>query len=274
MNTELIRLDNISFAYPDQTRALEEISLILKRGGRYALAGHNGAGKTTLFLLLTAILQPQSGVISLGGEPYSYKTKPLRELRRRVGLVMQNPDWQLFNPTVEREIAYGLYNLGLPQAEISRKTAAMLELFGLQEVREKPPHFLSYGQKKKVCLAAILAVEPEVLILDEPTAGLDLAQQEKLLTYLENLNGITVLIATHDLEFAYAFTSDWLILEKGRLVFNGSLPVADLIQQERFLPPVLKLEKALIKSGRIEPADQILNSTDKLINHILQKVQP
>ena len=221
----LFRLENLSHVYSDGTIALDNVSLSFERGERIALLGTNGSGKTTLLHHLNGILKPTSGRIFYADKPFQYDSKSLLELRRRVGFVFQDPNDQLFAPTVKQDVAFGPLNLGVPADQVKKIVAEALQTVGMAELAEKPPHFLSLGQKKRVALAGVLAMQPEVIIMDEPTSNLDPRATSEILHLLVKLNkdaGITLLLATHDVDMVPLFANKLYILSKGRIVSQGS----------------------------------------------------
>lgn len=215
--TPLLELSGISFAYSPDKPILQGLDLTVSRGERVALLGHNGAGKSTLFLLLAGLQEQWSGTLTLAGTPVSPKER--LQLRRHIALVLQNSNYQLFTPSVEEELAFGLKNLGLQGPELQQRLEELLDLYELQPLRHRPPHQLSEGQKKWVALAAILATEPEVILLDEPTAALDQRYTRRVLQLLDRLSleGKTIILSTHDMELANQFAQRVLLLEQGKL---------------------------------------------------------
>src|SRR3989304_4767598 len=221
----LFRLENVSHRYSDGTLALNDVSLSFDKGERIALLGTNGSGKTTLLYHLNGILKPTSGKIYYEDKPLQYDSKALLELRKRVGFVFQDPNDQLFAPTVKQDVAFGPLNLGQSPDQVKKIVEESLRTVGMAEFAEKPPHFLSLGQKKRVALAGVLAMQPEVLIMDEPTSNLDPRATSEILHLLLQLNkesGITLLLATHDVDMVPLFANKLYILSKGKLVSNGS----------------------------------------------------
>jgi len=221
----LFRLENLSYCYSDGTLALNDVSLSFDKGERIALLGTNGSGKTTLLHHLNGILKPTSGKIYYEDKPLQYDSKSLLELRRRVGFVFQDPNDQLFAPTVKQDVAFGPLNLGQPTDQVKKIVNEALATVGMAEFAEKPPHFLSLGQKKRVALAGVLAMQPEVIIMDEPTSNLDPRATSEILHLLLQLNkesGITLLLATHDVDMVPLFANRLYILDKGKLVSEGS----------------------------------------------------
>jgi cobalt/nickel transport system ATP-binding protein len=221
----IFRLENLSHCYSDGTLALDDVSLSFERGARIALLGTNGSGKTTLLHHLNGILKPTSGTIYYEDEPLQYDSKSLLELRKRVGFVFQDPNDQLFAPTVKQDVAFGPLNLGIPAEQVKKIVEEALKTVGMDEFANKPPHFLSLGQKKRVALAGVLAMQPEVIIMDEPTSNLDPRATSEILHLLLHLNkeaGITLLLATHDVDMVPLFAKKLYILSKGKLASYGS----------------------------------------------------
>jgi cobalt/nickel transport system ATP-binding protein len=221
----LFRIEKLSHRYSDGTLALEDVSLSFDSGDRIALLGTNGSGKTTLLHHLNGILKPTSGTIYYEDKLLQYDSKSLLELRRRVGFVFQDPNDQLFAATVKQDVAFGPLNLGQPAEHVKKIVEEALQTVGMAEFAEKPPHFLSLGQKKRVALAGVLAMQPEVIIMDEPTSNLDPRATSEILHLLLQLNkekGITLLLATHDVDMVPLFAEKLYILSKGKLVSNGS----------------------------------------------------
>ena len=233
MTAAILSLTNVSYRYPDGTSALDNCSLTVARGSRTAVLGTNGAGKTTLFLHLNGILRPSSGQVRWEGTPLDYGRSELRKLRSRVGLVFQNPDSQLFSASVREDVSFGPMNLGLSEKIVRERVEEALHAVGMTDSADKPVHNLSYGQKKRVCIAGVLAMQPEVVVLDEPMAGLDITMQEELTTVLERLHaaGMTIIVATHDLDFAYGWADEAIILQSGRQLAHG-VPAKILLQQD------------------------------------------
>ena len=228
-------LKHLSYAYADGTHALTDISLQIPKGKKIAILGHNGAGKSTLFQHLNGILQPTSGSISFCGETLRYNRKALTLLRQQVGIVFQDADNQLFSGTVKQDIAFGPLNLSWSTDKIEKKIAWAVAQTEVEDLLEKPIHFLSVGQKKRVAMAGVLAMEPTVLLLDEPTAGLDNYYAAQVLQYLAKLeNGErTILLATHDIQLAYEWADIILVMEEGQIIYNGD-PIV-LFHQEDVL---------------------------------------
>ena len=232
MTDATLTLDGVSYRYPDGTPALNDCSLKIRRGSRTAVLGANGAGKTTMFLHLNGILRPSVGQVYREGVPLDYSRSGMKRLRSQVGLVFQNPDSQLFSASVREDVSFGPMNMGLAETEVRRRVEEALLAVGMTENADKPVHNLSYGQKKRVCIAGVLAMRPEVVVLDEPMAGLDAAMQDELTVVLEMLHktGMTIIIATHDLDFAYGWADEAIVLQSGRLLATGT--ATDILTQE------------------------------------------
>lgn len=218
MTTPVIEVRGLAFAYPDGTRALDGVDLHVHQGERVAVLGPNGAGKTSLVLHLNGIHRPQAGEVTVSGLPVSADN--LLEIRRRVGLVFQDPDDQLFMPTVRRDVAFGPHNLGLDAAEVERRVDRALQDVDIAGLADRPPHHLSLGQRRRAAIAGVLAMHPEILVLDEPTSNLDPATRRELAALLVGL-GITLLVVTHDLPFALEVCERSVILDGGRVVADG-----------------------------------------------------
>ena len=178
---------DLVFTYPDGTHALKGINMDIKKGEKVAVMGANGAGKSTLFSHFNGLTKPTSGIIKIDGEKMEYDKKSLLKVRQKVGIVFQNPDDQLFAPTVQEDVAFGPMNLGLDLDEVDRRVAEALKMVGMEDFGEKTPHHLSGGQQKRVSIAGIVAMYPEIMILDEPTAGLDPQGVDQVLNILNDL---------------------------------------------------------------------------------------
>jgi cobalt/nickel transport system ATP-binding protein len=213
-----LEIKNLAFAYPDGNQALFGIDLKIQKGERVALLGPNGAGKTTLVLHLNGIHETQHGEVLIAGTKVDSENKEtLKLIRSKVGIVFQDPDDQLFMPTVEEDVAFGPYNMGLRDKELEVLVDESLKAVGMFEYKDRPPHHLSFGQRRRVAVATVLAMKPEILILDEPSSNLDPASRRELAEILESLN-ITVLMVTHDLPYAYELCERSVILSKGKIV--------------------------------------------------------
>ncbi len=252
----LLEALSLSHRYADGSLGLDGCSLAIRRGSRNALLGANGSGKTTLLMHCNGLLQPSAGSLRFAGAPLDRSRAGLAALRRRVGLVFQNPDQQLFSASVVEDVSFGPLNLGLDEATVRGRVAEALAAVGMSEQAGRPVHHLSFGQKKRVCIAGVLAMQPEVLLLDEPMAGLDAAMQHELLAVLDRLagQGITIVLSTHDVDFAYRWADDIHLLAAGRCLASFAaveLPAqaAMLKQAGQALPAVVALQGALAARG-------------------------
>ncbi|OGN99495.1 MAG: cobalt ABC transporter ATP-binding protein [Chloroflexi bacterium RBG_13_52_12] len=227
---EIIKIDNLTYSYPDGRRALTGINLSVWRGDSIAIIGPNGAGKSTLLLHLNGIIRGENGV-KIFAEPITDKN--LKEVRRRVGLVFQNPDDQLFSSTVFEDVAFGPMNLGYSEAEVRQAVTAALEKVGMSGFEQRSSHHLSLGEKKRIAIATILSMSPEVMVLDEPTSNLDPRGKWLLVELLLKLP-VTRIIATHDLEVVAALCNRVVILDGGRIAADDTveriLNDADLLE--------------------------------------------
>jgi len=255
MTQTIIELQGVSFTYPGTITALDSFSAAVVRGRRTAVLGQNGSGKTTLFSLMNGLQRPQSGAVLFNGEPVRYDRPGLLKLRQAVGMVFQDPDSQLFSACIYEDISFGPLNLGLPEAEVRRRVEKALKQMKLEELENRPTHSLSFGQKKRACIAGVLAMQPEVLVLDEPFAGLDPVMAVEFMAILDDLHaaGTTLIIATHDLDLAYAWADDAIILQNGRLLAQGS--ALELLTQPQVhtelgaAPLVAEISRALALTG-------------------------
>ena len=219
----LLSLRNVVYAYPEEEPALRGISLDIHRGERIAVLGNNGAGKSTFFLICNGILQPQSGELFSSGQRVFYTRGELTALRKKVGIVFQDADNQIIASTVESEISFGPMNLRLPREEVERLVDEAVAQMDLEAYRQRAPQYLSGGEKKRVSIADILAMCPEVILFDEPTASLDPKNTALLEETLEKLSaaGITLVVSTHDVDFAYRFATRALVFRAGEIVADA-----------------------------------------------------
>jgi cobalt/nickel transport system ATP-binding protein len=211
----------LAYAYPDGNQALYGVNLQIQQGERVALLGPNGAGKTTLVMHLNGILAAGLGTVHVGGLAVDTEDKDaLREIRRRVGIVFQDPDDQLFMPTVREDVAFGPINMGVTGTELDAQVMQALQLVGMADYADRPPHHLSFGQRRRVAVATVLAMKPEILVLDEPSSNLDPASRRELADILRSLD-ITLLMVTHDLPYALELCARSVILSQGTIVADG-----------------------------------------------------
>ncbi|MGW4643341.1 energy-coupling factor ABC transporter ATP-binding protein [Sphaerisporangium sp. NPDC004334] len=225
-----LRVSELAYAYPDGTQALYGVDLTIGRGERVALLGPNGAGKTTLVMHLNGILTAGHGEVEVAGLPV--RKDNLGEIRRRVGLVFQDPDDQLFMPTVREDVAFGPANMGVRGFELELRVNEALAQVGLPDIADRPPHHLSFGQRRRVAVATVLAMRPEILVLDEPSSNLDPASRRELAEILRSLD-VTVLMVTHDLPYALELCERSLILSDG--VIAADAPTREILAEPDLL---------------------------------------
>lgn len=218
MSHHYLRFDKVRYTYPNGHEALRGVSLCITHGEKVALVGENGAGKSTLLLHTNGLLMPSSGEVVMGGITLTPRT--LRLVRQAVGLVFQNPDDQLFMPTVEEDVAFGPSNMGLTSAEIEQRVSDALAAVGALDLRKASPYRLSGGQKKSVSIATVLSMEPAVLVLDEPTANLDPRARRQIIRLIGQFSH-TTLIATHDMEMVRELCPRTLVMRRGEIVADG-----------------------------------------------------
>ena len=255
---KVIETKDITYEYPDGTKALEEVNFNVDEGKIVALLGPNGAGKSTLFLHFNGILRPSFGSIIIDGEQVSYNKKDLMRIRQKVGIVFQNPDDQLFAPTVLEDVAFGPMNMGLSKEEVDYRVKEALIRVGMEGFEKKPPHHLSGGQKKRVAIAGILAMKPKIMVLDEPTSGLDPKGASQILRLLYKLNkeGITIVISTHDVDLVPLYASKVYIISEGKIIKEGTA--------SEVFADVKTIRGANLRLPRIAHLMEILEKEDKL----------
>jgi cobalt/nickel transport system ATP-binding protein len=233
-----LRVEGLAFRYPDGHHALAGVDLAIEPGERVALLGPNGAGKTTLVLHLNGILSPTAGRIAVDGLEVTKAN--LTEVRRRVGIVFQDPDDQLFMPTVREDVAFGPANLGVRGDELAARVADALGRVGMADFAHRPPHHLSFGQRRRVAAATVLAMGPTILVLDEPSSNLDPAARREFAEIMRELS-LTTLMVTHDLPYALELCPRSVILNDGRIVADGPtrelLADAELMRENRLELP-------------------------------------
>lgn len=230
MNAPALSVKDLHYSYPDGHHALSGINLDVASGERVAVLGPNGAGKTTLALHLNGVLEPQTGTVTVGGLDLERET--LKEIRRRVGIVFQDPDDQLFMSTVFEDVAFGPANLGLSGEQLRETVMQSLAEVGMDAFHDRPPHHLSFGQRRRVAVATVLSMHPEIVVLDEPTSNLDPASRRELSEILMKLEP-TIVMITHDLPYAFEMCPRSVIMDGGGIVADGSTPL--LLQDEKLL---------------------------------------
>ncbi|MGB7819001.1 MAG: ABC transporter ATP-binding protein [Ornithinibacter sp.] len=230
MSVPVLDLEGVAYAYPGGRQALFGVDLHVNRGERVALLGPNGAGKTTLVLHLNGIITPGRGSVTVSGLPVTHGN--LLEVRRRVGIVFQDPDDQLFMPTVRDDVAFGPANLGLRGEELKTRVGEALAAVGVADLADRAPHHLSFGQRRRVAIATVLAMNPEVLVLDEPSSNLDPASRRELADILRSID-VTILMVTHDLPYAVELCERAVVLSGGTLVADG--PTREVLADSSFM---------------------------------------
>ena len=243
MSHHIVQAQDLHYEYPDGTRGVEGISFRITHGESVAIVGANGAGKSTLLLHLNGFLTPTRGTLRIGDYPLTKKN--LKAVRRSVGMVFQDPDDQLFMPTVFDDVAFGPLNLGLPKAEVEERVMQALGTVGSQHLRNRPPYKLSAGEKRSVAIASVLAMYPDILVMDEPTSNLDPKTRRRLIELLKTFEH-TKIIATHDLDMAVDVCERTIVIHDGSITADG--PTLDLLQDEDLLARS-GLEKPLRMQG-------------------------
>lgn len=218
MSHHYLRFTDVRYSYPDGHEALKGVDFLITHGEKVALLGLNGAGKSTVLLHTNGLLLPSSGEVNVGGIPVTKKTLPV--VRQSVGMVFQNADDQLFMSTVEEDVAFGPLNMGLVGEALERRISSALEMVGAGDLRDRSPMRLSGGQKKRVAIATVLSMEPSILVLDEPTAELDLEARRQVCDIVKSFSH-TCLIATHDMDLARELCQRAIVLDDGRIVDDG-----------------------------------------------------
>lgn len=212
-----VRIQSLKYRYPDAQMGLDGVNLTIYWGEKIALVGANGAGKSTLIQHLNGILMGQ-GEVKVSG--MAVEKKNLKQIRGKVGIVFQNPDDQLFSPTVYEDVAYGPLYQGLSEEEINQRVTQALAMVGMQDYRERNSYHLSIGEKKRIAIATVLSMQPEILVMDEPTSGLDPRARRELINLLNSL-AQTMLIATHDLDLVIKLLPRTVLMHQGRIVADG-----------------------------------------------------
>ena len=228
--TPSLRIAGLAFAYPDGYQALFGVNLEIAKGERVALLGPNGAGKTTLVLHMNGLLSGGVGTVAVAGLTVEKQNFP--EIRRRVGVVFQDPDDQLFMPTVRDDVAFGPANMGLTGSDLAARVDEALEQVAMSEYADRPPHHLSFGQRRRVAVATVLAMHPEILVLDEPSSNLDPASRRELADILRGLD-ITLFMVTHDLPYALELCPRSVVLSEGVVVADG--PTRDILLNDELM---------------------------------------
>jgi len=274
----VFKLENVSYVYPHGKKALKDVTMEIYKGERVAILGPNGGGKTTLLKILDGLFMPTHGSIkAMGIDLESMNDKERYHLRRKIGFVFQDPDIELFSPTVYDDIAYGPLHLGISESEIKKRVEKILKLLKIEKIKEEHPYNLSAGEKKKAALAAVLSIDPDVLLLDEPTADLDPRSRVELIELLKDLNrrGKTIIIATHDVNAVPEIAERVFILNK-KVIAEGEIQKifsdTKLLQENNIdLPDVLRLFEVLRCFSY--PCDKLPLTIDDAVRDLLEKIK-
>ena len=265
---------NLSFTYPDGTEALKNVNIQIKKGEKIAIMGPNGAGKSTLFSHFNGLSEPTSGHVEIDGEKIVFTREELLKVRQKVGIVFQDPNDQLFAPTVKEDVAFGPMNLGLDYDEVNARIKEALEMVGMSGFEDKTPHHLSGGQQKRVAIAGIIAMRPEIMILDEPTAGLDPEGVDKVLNILNKLNeeGMSIIISSHDIEMVNHFADKIFVLYGGEIIAKGDkhqiFSDKELLKKAHLKAPITTEILYKLKKNVLD-VDTHKITVDELVNEIL-----
>ena len=259
MEQVVLQAKDLYFSYDGKGNALDGVSLDIRAGERIAVLGPNGAGKSTFFLCLNGVLAPERGEILLDGKPVGRKER--KHLCERAGIVFQNADDQIIASTVAAEVSFGPMNLRLPKDEVVRRVDHALEYMDLQAFRARPPHELSGGEKKRVTIADILAMQSEIILFDEPAASLDPAGEERLEAVLARLSdeGRTLVISTHDMDFAFRWATRAVVFAGGKVIADGAPEAvfrdAETLRRAHLRPPALLEIFGMLRARGLVPAD-------------------
>jgi cobalt/nickel transport system ATP-binding protein len=272
----VIEARNLEYSYAGGIKALSGVSLDVFEGERLGILGPNGAGKSTLILLISGLLKPSNGWIKVFGKKTT--SKEFEGVRSSIGVVFQDPDDQLFNNTVFDDVAYGPRNLGMDEDAVKRIVSETLKIMGIDHLANRPPHRLSYGEKKKAAIATALVMNPKILLLDEPTANLDPKSKSELLGILKDLNrrGTTLVLTTHDVEILPNFIERTVLMNGGRILGSGL--AREMLRDERLLreasietPLLVRLFARLKSKGLVEQVPLTIDEAEKIIDDALKR---
>jgi len=267
----ILKLEGVCYTYEDGTEALKGVNLDIRRGEKLAVMGPNGSGKSTLFLALNGIRRPTGGLVLFNGVPVDYSRKGLLDLRKQIGVVFQDPDNQLFSASVTQEISFGVLNLGMPEEKARARVEKVIEDLNITPFRDKPTHFLSGGQKKRVAIADILVMDPEIILFDEPAAALDPKHARMIEEIIDQLNerGITVIVSTHDVNRALIWADRIALMDEGVIVSVGTPD--EIFSDDEVLartnlekPTVLKIFDTLCEAGITDRNGSIPHTAEDL----------
>jgi cobalt/nickel transport system ATP-binding protein len=271
MSEYILETRNLSFQYPDGTKALRNINLKIEKGKKISVVGVNGSGKSTLFLNFNGVLKPTEGILLYKGKEVKHNHRSLLELRKNIGIVFQDPENQLFSASVFQEVSFGAMNLRIAEDEVRYRVNEALRNVGMYEYKDKAVHFLSYGQKKRVSIADILVMKPEIIVFDEPTSSLDPKHSKQMVKIFDELNdnGMTVILSTHDVELAYSYSDYIIVMKDGEIVKQGT-PVEifsdDNLIRDCYLekPMVLEIFQQLCKNNNFISEKDIPRNKEEL----------
>ena len=271
----ILKLENVCYTYEDGTEALKGVDLDVKRGEKLAIMGPNGSGKSTLFLALNGIRRPTGGLVLFNEVPVDYSRKGLLDLRKQIGIVFQDPDNQLFSASVTQEISFGVLNLGMPEEKARARVEKIIEDLNITPFRDKPTHFLSGGQKKRVSIADILVMDPEIILFDEPAAALDPKHARMIDEIIDQLSekGITVILSTHDVNKALIWADRVALMDEGVIVSEGT-PDEIFMNDELLMktnlekPTILQIFDSLCESGVLDKNLQAPHTAQELNQYV------
>lgn len=278
MDEYMLEAKQVSFSYENQVKALKEVNFRIKKGEKIALIGANGSGKSTLFLCLNGVLKPQSGEILYRGKTLDYKKQSLLELRSNVGIVFQEPDDQLFSASVFQEISFGPLNLRLAPSVVKQRVEEIMKVLHIETLKDRPTQYLSGGEKKRITIADILVMNPEIILFDEPVSALDPLHTELVYEIIDALSesDITVLISTHDVDHAYKWADRIFVFYDGRMIGDGT--PEEIFKQEMLLsmanlkkPFLIKLHEMLQSEGLLENERMLPKSMEELVHSIKRR---
>lgn len=271
----VLEVRDLHFSYNDEKHALNGVDVKIYEGEKIAVLGSNGAGKSTFFLSINGVLKPHAGEVIYRGEKITKKR--LNHLRKNVGIVFQDADNQIIASTVMSEVAFGPMNLKLPREEVLRRVDKALDYMNITEFRDRPPHYLSGGEKKRVSIADIIAMESEVIIFDEPTAALDPLNAQMLEEVLRKMGeeGRTILISTHDVDFAYRWAERVLVFHQGKIIADDTplrvFQQEELLKKANLRHPMLYDVCEILKKKGIIPDGEMYPKNMEEFNHMIER---
>ena len=271
MEEKIIKVERLKFSYEKGKEILKGIDVEIKKGERIAVLGNNGSGKTTFFMNLNGVYLFDEGNIYLKGRKIEKNKKDLNYLRENIGIVFQNPDNQIIGSTVYEELSFGLINLGLSKKEIEERIEKISQKLNLKKYLDTPPHYLSGGEKKRVCIGDIVAMNPEIIIFDEPTAELDQLNIKILEEILNDLSieKKTIILSTHDIDFAFRFADRILVFSDGEIIGDGTseeiFKNTELLNKANLKKPIVfEIYEELLKKNIIKNCENIPRTVDQL----------